>query len=87
MIGSEWTKHKFGCSGEVRQSIILVPSKIPFIRKCVFLNFIIIFLQKVGGPWPLPAPPPARALLIQIFSHLHIHHFLSFASLKLLECI
>ena len=62
MIGSKWTNHKFGCSCEVRQSIIFIPSKIPFSRKCVFLNFIIIFLQKVGEPCPPPqSPPPARA--------------------------
>ena len=59
-MGSKRTNHKFGCFGEVRQSNILIPSKIPFIRKRVFLN--LTFFQKVGGPGSL-APPPARALL------------------------
>ena len=54
-IGSKRTNHKFGCFSEVHQSNILIPSKIPFIRKCVFLNSI--FFSKVGGPGP-PQPLP-----------------------------
>ena len=38
-MGSKRTNHKFGCFGEVRQSNILIPSKIPFITKCVFPKF------------------------------------------------
>ena len=56
-IGSKRTNHKFGCVGEVCQTNIRIPSKIPFILKCVFLNFINIFVFKKGG-----APPPARAV-------------------------
>ena len=55
-MGSKRTNHKFGCFGEVCQSNILIPSKIPFIRKCVFLTFIFFF-KKGGGPWsPRPSP-------------------------------
>ena len=56
-IGSKRTNHKFGCSGEVRQSNILIPSKIPFIRKCVFLNLIQFLFQK-GGRGDLPPHSP-----------------------------
>ena len=63
-MGSKRTNHKLGCFDEVGQSNILIPSTIPFIRKCVFLN--LIFSQNVvgggGGAGPLPASPPARAL-------------------------
>ena len=48
-IGSKRTNHKFGCFGEVRQTNILIPSKILFIWKCVFL----FFFQKVGRPHQL----------------------------------
>ena len=56
---------ELGCFDEVGQSNILIPSTIPFIRKCVFLN--LIFSQNVvggggGGAVPLPASPPALAL-------------------------
>ena len=60
-MGSKRTNHKFGCFGKVCQSNSLIPSKIPFIRKCVFLNFIIILFSKSGGalaPQPLPLRRP-----------------------------
>ena len=62
-IRSKRTNHKFGCFSEVRQSNIFIPSQIPFIWKCVFLN-LIFFFQKVEGPCPKkpPASPPARVL-------------------------
>ena len=63
-MGSKRTNHKFGCFGKVCQSNSLIPSKIPFIRKCVFLNFVFFFFfKKWGGPGP-PTPPPAQALAV-----------------------
>ena len=60
-IGPKRTNHKLGFFGEVCQLNILVPSKIPFLWKCVFLNLIllILFFSKVGGgggPLPLRRP-------------------------------
>ena len=46
-IGSKRTNHQFGCFGEVCKSNILMPSKIPFIWKCVFLFFSFSFSSKI----------------------------------------
>ena len=55
-IGSTRTNHKFRCFGEVRQSNILIPSKIPFIWKCYFYYY---FFQKVRGGGVGTCPPPS----------------------------
>ena len=63
-IGSKRTNHKFGCFGEVRQTNILIPSKILFIWKCIFLNF---FFQKAGRPCtPQPLPIRDRTWIIAV---------------------
>ena len=56
-IGTKRTNLKFGRFGEVRQSNIRIPSRIPFIWKCIFLIILIFFLKKWGGPAPQPLPP------------------------------
>ena len=73
--GLKWTNHKFGLIGEVCQSNILVPSKIPFIWKCVFPNFInIIFSKSVcvcvcvcgGETWPPQSLPLCGPCVITV---------------------
>ena len=54
-IGSKRTNRIFGCFGNVRQTNIPIPTKIPFIWNCVFLNF---FFKKWGGGGGRPPPPP-----------------------------
>ena len=58
ILGSKRTNLKFGRFGEVRQSNIRIPSRIPFIWKCIFLNFNLFFSQS-GGPQPLSPYPRA----------------------------
>jgi len=70
-MGSKRTNHKFGCFGEVRQSNILISSKIP--ENVYFLIFIFIFFKKWG---PLTRPSPCAGPLVTFSGEKNI--FMSF---------